>query len=113
MLLIGISMKGRLFWIFYFDKKKNRMICNLVFFIFVRLYRFLFIKGIEIKVFYFICLGKKKFWVKMVFLSLYIILFIINEIRYDLYLDVIKIVMIVFLMIFIMSVFFIVLMYWS
>lgn len=52
-------MKGRLFWIFYFDKKKNRMICNLVFFIYVRLYRFLFIKGIEIKVFYFICLEKK------------------------------------------------------
>lgn len=42
----------------------------------------------------------------MVFLSLYIILFIINEIRYDLYLDVIKIVRIVFLMIFIMSVLF-------
>lgn len=60
-------MKGRLFWIFYFDKKKNRMICNLVFFIFVRLYRFLFIKGIEIKVFYFICLEKYNFELKWYF----------------------------------------------
>lgn len=105
-LSIGISMKGRLFWIFYFDKKKNRTICNSVLSILVRLHRLLFIKGIETKVFHSICLGKKKPWVKMVFSSLYITSLIINETRHDSYLDVIKIVRIVFLTTFTTSVLF-------
>lgn len=112
-LSIGISMKGRLFWIFYFDKKKNRTICNSVLSILVRLHRLLFIKGIETKVFHSICLGKKQPWVKMVFSSLYITSLIINETKHDSYLDVIKIVMTVFLTTFTTSVFFTVLMYWS
>lgn len=112
-LSIGISMKGRLFWIFYFDKKKNRTICNSVLSILVRLHRLLLIKGIETKVFHSICLGKKQPWVKMVFSSLYITSLIINETRHDAYLDVIKIVMTVFLTTFTTSVFFTVLMYWS
>lgn len=105
-LSIGISMKGRLFWIFYFDKKKNRTICNSVLSILVRLHRLLFIKGIETKVFHSICLGKKKPWVKMVFSSLYITSLIINETRHDAYLDVINIVRIVFLTTFTASVLF-------
>lgn len=112
-LSIGISMKGRLFWIFYFDKKKNRTICNSVLSILVRLHRLLFIKGIETKVFHSICLGKKQPWVKMVFSSLYITSLIINETKHDSYLDAIKIVMTVFLTTFTTSVFFTVLMYWS
>lgn len=112
-LSIGISMKGRLFWIFYFDKKKNRTICNSVLSILVRLHRLLFIKGIETKVFHSICLGKKQPWVKMVFSSLYLTSLIINETKHDSYLDVIKIVMTVFLTTFTTSVFFTVLMYWS
>lgn len=112
-LSIGISMKGRLFWIFYFDKKKIRTICNSVLSILVRLHRLLFIKGIETKVFHSICLGKKQPWVKMVFSSLYITSLIINETKHDSYLDVIKIVMTVFLTTFTTSVFFTVLMYWS
>lgn len=112
-LSIGISMKGRLFWIFYFDKKKYRTICNSVLSILVRLHRLLFIKGIETKVFHSICLGKKQPWVKMVFSSLYITSLIINETKHDSYLDVIKIVMTVFLTTFTTSVFFTVLMYWS
>lgn len=105
-LSIGISMKGRLFWIFYFDKKKNRTICNSVLSILVRLHRLLFIKGIETKVFHSICLGKKQPWVKMVFSSLYITSLIINETKHDSYLDVIKIVMLVFLTTFTTSVLF-------
>lgn len=105
-LSIGISMKGRLFWIFYFDKKKNRTICNSVLSILVRLHRLLFIKGIETKVFHSICLGKKQPWVKMVFSSLYITSLIINETKHDSYLDVIKIVRIVFLTTFTTSVLF-------
>lgn len=105
-LSIGISMKGRLFWIFYFDKKKNRTICNSVLSILVRLHRLLFIKGIETKVFHSICLEKKQPWVKMVFSSLYITSLIINETKHDSYLDVINIVMTVFLTTFTTSVLF-------